>query len=78
MDDALCTVEIAIGHCLESNKLLWIMSIDISQAFDAVEHEAILYALTQKGVDPAYVALIATLYQAQLASVNERREFLFG
>ena len=51
------------------------LSMDLFKAFDSVEHEAALYALIQQGVDPAYVALIATLYQYQLASVNESREF---
>ena len=54
------------------------LNIDMSEAFDSVENEAVLCALIQQGVDPEYVALIATLYQSQLASVNEGREFLVG
>ena len=37
--------------------------------------EAVLHALTHQGDDPAYTALIATLYKAQLASANDNREF---
>ena len=54
LEDALCTVEIAIGHCSEFNKPLWMLSVGMSKAFDSVEHEAVLYALIQHGVDPAY------------------------
>ena len=78
LEDVLCTVEIVIGHCSEFNKPLWMSNMDISKAFDSVEHEAVLYALIQQGVDPAYVALIATLYQSQLASGNESRELSVG
>ena len=78
LEDVLCSVEIGIGYCSEFNKPLWMLSMDMSKAFGSVEHEAVLYALIQQGVDPAYAALIATLYQSQLASVNESREFSVG
>ena len=52
--------------------------MDISKAFGSVEHEAVLHALIYQGDDQAYVALIATLHQSRLASVNESRKFSVG
>ena len=78
LEDALCTVEIAIRYCSELNKSLWMMSMDMYKAFNSIEHEAALHALIQQDVDPAYVALIATLYKPRIASVDESQELSVG
>ena len=64
LEDALCTVEIAIQHCSEFRKPLWLLSMDMRKASDTVDHESLLHALLHQGINNEYIALIASLYKS--------------
>ena len=48
------------------------------KAFDTVAHQALLHALQHQGIANEYIALIASLYKSQSASVNGSRVFSVG
>ena len=78
LENAMCTVEVAIQHSSEFRKPLWLLSMDMRKAFDTVDHESLLHALQHQGIANEYIALIASLYKSQNASVNGSREFSVG
>ena len=50
-DDALFLVECVVSRAVEWKSSVWIMSIDLTKAFDRVEYSALFKALEQQGVD---------------------------
>ena len=48
---------------------LWTCFLDFEKAFDSVEHEAIWKALSNQGVDPAYIRILKKPHGAQQGRV---------
>ena len=64
-DDALAVLECAVSNSIEFNAPLWIVSVDLSKAFDRVEYHALFEAIGQQGVPAPYVSLLRLLYRQQ-------------
>ena len=69
-DDALMIFETIISKSLEWNAPVWIVSIDLTKAFDKVEYNTLFAALAEQGVGDAYIALLTRLYSQQSGSID--------
>ena len=49
--------------------------MDLRKAFDTVDHDALLRALHDRGVDEGYLARLDLLYRDQVGSVHDSRKF---
>ncbi len=56
---------------IEFNVPIWIVSIDISKAFDRLEHNVLFEALKLHGVKSGYIGLLQLLYSNQKRMVGE-------
>ena len=54
---------------------MWFASLDLTKAFDKIEHDALFQALLRQGVPPSYLALLTSLYRKQTGSVQGGRPF---
>ena len=54
---------------------MWFASLDLTKAFDKIEHDALFQALLRQGVPPSYLALLTSLYRKQTGSVQGGRSF---
>ena len=72
--DHLQTIIQIIEKCNEFNKPLCISFIDYEKAFDSVEHEAMLKALQNIGVNENYISIIKDIYTDATARsyINEQ------
>ena len=75
VEDALMTAEVVIEHSIEFHTSVWLLSMDLRKAFDTVDHDALLRALHDRGVDEGYLALLDLLYGDQVGSVHDSRKF---
>ena len=50
--DALVILESVVGNALEWNLPLWVVSVDLSKAFDRIEYDALFSALARPGSQP--------------------------
>ena len=75
VDDALVVVESMIGKSLESDFPLWIVSVDLRQAFDRIEYNALFDALSEQGVPIAYRNLLKRLYTGQAGTIDGLSHF---
>ena len=57
------TVSMVMEICREYRLPLVLTFVDYEKAFDSVETNAILSALINQGVDPAYVRTLANCYK---------------
>ena len=65
-------------HCIECmtgfahafKKDLWIVSLDLSKAFEKVFHECVIEAIMEQGVDEAHACLLQELYWEQTGQVG--------
>ena len=61
-----------LGH--EYQRPFWVAILDFSKAFDSIDHDAILRALKQQGVEDAYIHILQQIYSNQLALVKADAE----
>ena len=54
---------------------LWIISVDLTKAFDRIEHHALFDALRKQGVHGEYIRLLSDIYQNQTGTVNDSASF---
>ena len=54
---------------------LWIVSLDLSKAFDRIDNEALLAALADHGIPGTMILLIRRLYSNQIGRVNDSKQF---
>ena len=69
-DEALHCVEHMVGFAHAFKQDLWIVSLDLSKAFDKVFHESVIEAILQQGVDEAHASLLQELYWGQTGQVG--------
>eukprot|EP00959_Pyramimonas_sp_CCMP1952_P409368 8579231-Pyramimonas_sp.AAC.1 len=70
VDDAFVVLEDLSTKAWEWQLPLWIASIDLTKAFDRLEHHVLFQALSEQGVHVEYVRLLSDIYSAQWGSVN--------
>ena len=58
IEDALFCAESTIEYAQEFRMPLWLMSMDMRKAFDSIEYAALFEALSNHGIDDAYILLI--------------------
>ena len=75
IDDVFCILEDLTAKANEWSLPLWIVSLDLSKAFDRVDHEALFAALADHGIPKNMILLIRRLYSNQIGRVNESKEF---
>ena len=75
IEDVILCAEIVMEYHEEFNMPLWIISMDMRKAFDAIDHIALMRALRSRGLPEEYVSLLSVLYSNQKASVNRSSEF---
>ena len=69
-DEALHCVEYMTGFAHAFKVDLWIVSLDLSKAFDKVFHECVIEAILEQGVDEAHACLLQELYWEQTGQVG--------
>ena len=72
-EDALMIAESVISKSIEWSVPVWIISIDLSKAFDRIEHRALFSSLREQGVPAHYFGLLSRLYDHQWGTVGESR-----
>ena len=65
VDHALCILELVLGASLEWNLPVYIVSIDLSKAFDRVQYKALFASLAEQGLPDVYIAFLSSLYDGQ-------------
>ena len=65
-------VHATLSEGVEYNVLVWVLVIDLKQAFDRVDYIALFAALKEQ-MDPEYVRLLETLYKTQYGNVGSHR-----
>ena len=66
---AFIVVRSILGNALEWHVPVWLASIGLRKAFDRLEFTALFTALSDQGLDRAYIELFKLLYLDQSASV---------
>ena len=69
-DEALFYVEYMTGFAHAFKEDLWIVSLDLTKAFDKVFHECVIEAIIEQGVDEAHACLLQELYWEQTGQVG--------
>ena len=69
-DYALLVLENVIQKSIEYNMPLWIISVDLSKAFDRIDHASLFAALEEQGVPCAYQTLLKRVYHCQHGVVD--------
>ena len=59
-----------IFHVNEFKRSLYIGHTDYDKAFDSIEHEAILRALTSIGINETYITILEDIYTGATAQVH--------
>ena len=72
--DHLQTINQIIEKCNEFNKPLCLSFIDYEKAFDSVEHEAILKALQNIGLNENYISIIKDIYTDATARIHINKQ----
>ena len=67
-----------VSKALEWNLPLWIVSVDLSKAFDRIEYDALFNALADQGVSAEYRALLQCLYTGQRGTTDGETFFAIG
>ena len=71
IEEHLLTANLCLQKTLEANIPLWIISLDLSKAFDKVNWEALWAALMQHGVSQHLVWILQCIYYGQSGKVRE-------
>ena len=69
--DALTIFESVVGASIEWQLPLWVVSLDLTKAFDKIEHNVLMRALEDAGVPHGYTILIKSLYYEQFGQIGE-------
>ena len=75
IDDVFCILEDLTAKANEWSLPLWIVSLDLSKAFDRVDHEALFAALAENGIPQNMLMLIRRLYAKQIGRVDDSKQF---
>ena len=75
VDDALHSIEYMTGFAHAFKTDLWIVSLDLSKAFDKVYHECAIQAILEQWVDEAHACLLQELYWQQTGQVGTSSVF---
>ena len=75
IDHALAVFETVCGKSVEWNAEIWFASLDLTKAFDRVEHDQLFQALKEQHVPQPYIALLKAIYSSQTGSVFGGRPF---
>ena len=75
IEDAFLVFESIVEMSLEYNVDLWIISIDLRNTFDQIEHVALFDAMREHQVPEAYIHLIGALYSNQSGKVDNSDHF---
>ncbi|XP_077301158.1 uncharacterized protein LOC143921680 [Arctopsyche grandis] len=68
--EALFCMNVLLQKCRDFKKRIYICFIDFEKAFDRVEHDKLIHALNQTGIDAKDIALLKNLYWNQSAVVK--------
>ena len=66
----MAVVESVTSKAVELGLPMWVVSVDLTKAFDRVERRALFQALAQQGVPDEYVSLLSMLYKQQHGSLD--------
>ena len=61
IDHALAVFETVCGRSIEWNSEIWFASLDLTKAFDRIEHNQLFQALREQHVPQPYIALLRGL-----------------
>ena len=75
IDHALAVFETVCGKSVEWNAEIWFANLDLTKAFDRVEHDQLFQALKEQHVPQPYIALLRAIYSSQTGSVFGGRPF---
>ena len=75
IDHALAVFETVCGKSIEWNCEIWFASLDLTKAFDRVEHNQLFEALREQHVPQPYIALLRAIYSSQSGAVHGGRPF---
>ena len=75
IDHALAVFETVCGKSIEWNCEIWFASLDLTKAFDRVEHNQLFQALREQHVPQPYIALLRAIYSSQSGAVHGGRPF---
>ena len=70
VDDAFIVLEELCCKSCEWGQSLWVVSLDLTKAFDRIEHPLLFNALDEQGVPAEYARLLSDIYHNQRGSVN--------
>ena len=70
IEDALLCNEILVNIQLEFHMQLWILSVDMRNAFDTINHRAFMEALRSRHLPEEYVTVLSLLHSNQKMNVN--------
>ncbi|XP_077292468.1 uncharacterized protein LOC143915631 [Arctopsyche grandis] len=68
--EALFCMNVLLQKCRDFKKRIYVCFIDFEKAFDRVEHDKLIHALNQTGIDAKDIALLKNLYWNQSAVVK--------
>jgi hypothetical protein len=69
LEENVLAANVVIDKARNADVLLWLVSLDLSKAFDRVHWPALWGALRQQGVSPHHVWALQCIYQGQLGQV---------
>lgn len=68
------TVNQILEKADEFNNNLYLAFVDYNKAFDSVEHESVMQALTRQGIHTKYINILTNLYKNSYAKVKTELE----
>ena len=68
-------MESVIATSLEYRLPVYVLSIDLSKAFDRIDHDALLEALREHNLPEGYLALLSRLYSDQRGILDGQHAF---
>ena len=75
IDHALAVFESDCGGGIEWSSEIWFASLDLTKAFDRVEHNQFFQALREQHVPQPYIALLRAICSSQSGAVHGGRPF---
>ena len=74
IDDVFCILEDLTAKANEWSLPLWIVSLDLSKAFDRVDHEALFAALADHGISEHMIMILWRFYSNQIGRVYDSKK----
>ena len=74
-EDAFLTVESLTEKCIEWGIPSWFVSIDLSKAFDRIDHHALVDSVSELGLPSNYVDVLKRLYANQIGTIDREADF---